>query len=213
MGGFWTLRRTAGLLKRPAPERKGPQRKAAAARGLPRLLVFTDPTRTPDLEALAAGLPPGAALVFRAFGAPDAEAVARRLLKQVRARRGRLLIGADAGLAARIGADGVHLPERAAGRARALKTARPGWLVTAAAHSPAAARAARAAGADAAVVSAVFPSRSPSAGAPLGPLRLAQIARLAGLPIYALGGVNDATAGRLRDLPLAGLAAVEAFRT
>ncbi|CAN7173667.1 thiamine phosphate synthase [Phenylobacterium sp. LjRoot219] len=207
MGGFWTLRRTAGLLKRPTPDRKGPARRA-----LPQLLVFTDPARTPDLDALAAVLPPGAALVFRAFGAADAETVARRLLKRVHARRGRLLIGADAALAARIGADGVHLPERAAGRARALKAARPAWLVTAAAHSPTAARAARAAGADAAVVSAVFPSRSPSAGAPLGPLRLAQLVRAAGLPVYALGGVNDATAGRLRDLPLAGLAAVEGFR-
>lgn len=203
MGGFWTLRRTAGLLKRPATARKG----------LPRLLVFSDPARTPDLDALAAALPAGAALVYRAFGAGDAEQVARRLLPQVRARRAKLLIGADAKLAARVGADGVHLPERAAGRARALKAGRPAWLVTAAAHSPTAVRAARAAGADAAVVSAVFPSKSPSAGAPIGPLRLARLVRVGGLPVYALGGVSDATAGRLRDLPLAGFAAVEGFRT
>lgn len=207
-GGFWTLRRTAGLLKPPTQERKG-----AAQRRLPRLLVFTDPQRTPDVEAVAAALPRGAALVYRAFGDPAAEPTARRLLKQVRSRRGLLLVGADADLAARVGADGVHLPERAAGRARTLKAARPGWLITAAAHSPAAVRRARAAGADAAVVSAVFASRSPSAGAPIGPLRLAQIARRGGLPVYALGGVGDATAGRLRDLPLAGLAAVDGFRT
>jgi thiamine-phosphate pyrophosphorylase len=61
------------------------------------------------------------------------------------------------------------------------------------------------------VVSAVFPSRSASAGAPIGTLRLAAVARRAGLPVYALGGVNDSTARRLKDLPLAGLAAVEAF--
>lgn len=202
-GGFWTLQRTAGLLKRPA----------AARKGLPVLLVFTDPQRTPDPEALARRLPAGAALVYRAFGAADAEVVGRRLLKLVRARRGRLLVGADAWLAARIGADGVHLPERAASQARRLKAARPHWLVTAAAHSGWAARRALAAGADAAVVSAVFPSRSPSAGRPIGVLRLAQIAQQAGLPVYALGGVNDRTAARLGDLPLAGLAAVEGFRT
>ena len=202
-GGFWTLRRTAALLKRPA----------AARKGLPTLLVFSDPERTPDLEALARRLPVGAALVFRAFGAADAEATGRRLLKLVRARRGLLLIGADAGLAARIGADGVHLPERAAFRARRLKASRPDWLVTAAAHSPRAMRRARAAGVDAAVVSAVFPSASPSAGRPIGVLRLAQIARGAGLPVYALGGVNDRTAGRLQDVGLAGLAAVDGFRT
>ena len=197
------MRRTAGLLKRPA----------AARKGLPALLVFTDPERTPDLEALAGRLPPGAALVFRAFGAADAEAVGRRLLRLVRARGGRLLVGADVELAARIGADGVHLPERAVARARRLKARRPDWLVTAAAHSPAAARRARAAGADAAVVSAVFPSKSPSAGRPIGAIRFAQIARMAGLPVYALGGVNDRTAGRLKDTSVAGLAAVDGFRT
>jgi thiamine-phosphate pyrophosphorylase len=175
------------------------------------LLVFTDPARTPDPEALARRLPAGAALVYRAFGAVDAEVVGRRLLKIGRARRARLLVGADAGLAARIGADGVHLPERAAVQARRLKAQRPHWLVTAAAHSVWAARCALAAGADAAVVSAVFPSRSPSAGRPIGVSRLALIARQAGLPIYALGGVNDRTAAQLKDLSLAGLAAVEGF--
>jgi thiamine-phosphate pyrophosphorylase len=122
-------------------------------------------------------------------------------------------VGADAHLAARIGAHGVHLPERAAGRARALKRRRPDWIVTAAAHTLRAARRAKAAGADAAVVSVVFASRSPSARAPIGPLRLALLARAAGLPVYALGGVNESTAKRLKDLPLAGLAAVDAFRT
>jgi thiamine-phosphate pyrophosphorylase len=174
--------------------------------------VFTDPSRTPDPEALARALPRGAGLVYRAFGAADADAVGRSLVRLVRARGGKLLVGADAGLAARIGADGVHLPERAVGQARSLKARRPDWIVTVAAHSPAAARRAKAAGADAAVVSAVFPSRSPSAGAPIGVLRLAVTARAAGLPVYALGGVNEMTARRLKDLPLAGLAAVDAFR-
>jgi thiamine-phosphate pyrophosphorylase len=108
-----------------------------------------------------------------------------------------------------VGADGVHLPERLAHRAPALKRARPGWLVTAAAHS---ARAARVR-ADAVVVSPAFPSGSPSAGAPLGPVRLAALVRAGGRPAYALGGLNDRTARRLRDAGLVGLAAVDAFRT
>ena len=159
---------------------------------------------------MAARLPRGAALVYRAFGARGAEATATRLTAVLHARGARLLIGADASLAARVRADGVHLPERMAGEARRIKAMHPDWIVTAAAHSL---RAARQTAADAAVVSAVFPSRSPSAGAPLGVVRLARIARAAGRPVYALGGVNDATAARLKDLPLAGLAAVDAFRT
>lgn len=170
------------------------------------MLFFTDPVRTPDPETAARRLPAGSAIVFRPFGAANAEDVARRLKSIARARGLKLLIGQDAALARRVGADGVHLPERLAHLAPPLKRARPGWLVTAAAHSL---RAARAPGPDAVVVSAVFPSRSPSAGAPLGPVRLAALVRAAGRPVYALGGVNNETARRLKDAGLVGLAAVE----
>lgn len=197
---FWTLQRTARLL--PARRRL---RKA-----LPALLFFTDPERTPDPEAAALALPRGSAVVFRTFGAPDAEARAGRLKAISHARGLMLLIGQDADLARRIGADGVHLPERLAYRAGALKRARPRWLVTAAAHSLVAARIR---GPDAVVVSAAFPSNSPSAGRPLGPVRLAALARAAARPVYALGGVNGKTARRLRDAGLVGLAAVEGLRT
>ncbi|WP_334160759.1 thiamine phosphate synthase [Phenylobacterium sp.] len=193
------MRRTAALLKPAAPPRKA----------LPHLLFFTDPVRTPDPAAVARTLPAGSAVVFRTFGAPDAESRALQLLAVARQRRLRLLIGADWRLARRIGADGLHLPERLARHARALKTARPGWTVTTAAHSLRAARAALAAGADAAVVSAAFASNSRSAGPPLGPVRLARLVRAAGGPVYALGGINNETARRLKDAGLVGLAAVE----
>ena len=177
------------------------------------LLFFTDPARTPDPEAIARQLPSGAAIVFRAFGAPDGEARGVRLAVIARARGLKLLIGADARLAARLGADGVHLPQRLAHRARRLKATHPGWIVTAAAHSTLAARRALAAGADAVVVSTALASASPSAGTPLGPVRMAILARRAGGPVYALGGITDKTARRLRDAGLIGLAAVDAFRT
>jgi thiamine-phosphate pyrophosphorylase len=171
---------------------------------LPALLFFTDPQRTPDVAAVARRLPRGSAIVLRTFGAADSEAQARALKPIVRARGLKLLIGQDAGLALRVRADGVHLPERLAHRAGPLKRAHPGWLVTVAAHSAAAARVPKA---DAVVISAVFASRSASAGVPLGPIRLASIAR--GRPAYALGGVNNKTARRLIDAGLIGLAAVE----
>lgn len=153
--------------------------------------------------ALARSLPRGTGLVYRAFGAPDRLETARALAIIARRRGLVLLVGADAELAARAGASGVHLPERLAGRA--LRLRRPGWIITAAAHSP---RAARRPGIDAFVLSAVFPSASPSAGPPLSALRFAQRVRTASAPAYALGGVNDATAGRLRMTGAAGLAGV-----
>lgn len=194
--------RTAQALGRAAARRKPP---------LPPLLFFTDPERTPDIEAAARRLPRGSAIVYRSFGAAGAEAQARRLLAIARSRGLLLLVGADAALATRVGADGVHLPERLAHCARRLR--RPGWIVTAAAHDSLAARRGLSAGADAVVVSAIFPSASPSAGRPIGPLRLAQIVRTAGGPVYALGGINDKTARRLMPAGLVGLAAVDALRT
>lgn len=189
------------------------RRRNGARKGLPALLFFTDPVRTPDAEAIAGRLPPGTAIVFRAFGAADAEAAGARLAAIARARKLILLVGADAALAGRLGAGGVHLPQRLAHRARRLKAAHPGWIVTAAAHSPRAARAALAAGADAVVVSTVFASRSASAGAPMGPIRLAMLVRRVKGPVYALGGIDNKKARRLKDADLVGLAAVDAFRT
>ena len=122
-----------------------------------------------------------------------------------------LLAGADPGLASRIGADGVHLPERRAAEAAAMRRARPGWIVTCAAHGAAAIVRARRAGADAVVVSSVFASASASAGRPLGALRFAGLVRIAGLPVYALGGVSAATARRLARSGAVGFAAVEAL--
>jgi thiamine-phosphate pyrophosphorylase len=89
-----------------------------------------------------------------------------------------------------------------------LRRAHPAWLITTAAHGPLAiARAARLR-LDAALVSPVFASASRSAGAPLGPLRLAALARQARLPIIALGGIDSRTAGRLARSGAAGLAAI-----
>lgn len=179
-------------------------------KGLPALLFFTDPQRTPDAETLAAGLPAGSAIVYRHFGAADADARAVRLKAIAHAGGLRLLIGRDVGLAARIGADGVHLPERMAHKAAGVKRAHPRWIVTSAAHSLAGARAGAA---DAVVISVAFPSRSASARPALGPLRLAALVRAAGRPAYGLGGVNDETARRLLDAGLIGLAAVDGLRT
>jgi len=197
------LARTAALLR--------PRKRAWKA--LPRLLFFTDPARTPDPEAIARTLPRGSAVVFRAFGAADAQARGLRLRKIADERGLRLLVGADAALAWAIGADGVHLPERLAHRARRLKAARPRWIVTAAAHSGLAARRGLAGGADAVVVSVVFASNSSSAGKAMGPIRLALLARAAGGPVYALGGINNKTARLLRETGLVGVAAVDGLRT
>jgi thiamine-phosphate pyrophosphorylase len=196
--GVLLLWRTASTLRARAGLRKPP----------PPLLFFTDLDRTPHPARVIAGLPRGSGVVFRAFGAPDAAALGRALGRQARRRGVLFLVGADRALAARLGADGVHLPQRLAVRAGTIAALRRRFLVTAAAHDlPAALRAHRA-GVDAIVVSAVFASASPTAGAPMGVMRFASLIRRAGAPAYALGGVNAGTVRRLRGSGAVGVAAV-----
>jgi thiamine-phosphate pyrophosphorylase len=169
---------------------------------IPSLYFFTDPKRTPDPARIVARLPRGAAVVYRHFGAPDRATVAQRLARLCRARGLKLLIAADPPLAHQVGAAGVHWPERFGSGHH------PEGLISAATHSGRAlARAA--CRADLAILAPIFPSRSPSAAAPLGPLRAGTLARTARLPVIALGGVNARTAKRLLGRGFAGLAAID----
>jgi thiamine-phosphate pyrophosphorylase len=177
------------------------------------MLFFTDPARTPSPERVMARRPRGAGVVFRAFGRPEALARGPELRNLARERGLIFLVGGDAGLARSLRADGLHLPERAVPAKLDRNRWPRGFLLTAAAHDLAAMRRAALAGVDAVVVSAVFPSASPSAGRPLGPTTLASWIRAANCPLYALGGVDRGTARRLKLTGARGLAAVDAFRT
>lgn len=165
---------------------------------LPPLLFVTDPTRTPDVAAVAERLPRGAGVVLRTFG---------RAAPRIRRQGLTLLVGADARLAIDLRADGLHLPERMAPDLPRIRARHPRWLITIAGHSPLAVRKAR--GADAVILSTVFESRSSSAGRAMGPLRLAAIARSSPVPVYALGGVDMKNARRLRATGVIGFAAVD----
>jgi len=183
------------------------------ARGvtLPSLLFFTDPARVPDPTTVAERLPRGAGIVFRAFGAPDAVEQGRRLRAIANERGLLLLVGAHANLADGIGADGLHMPERLAADIPRLRAEHARYLITVAAHDLGAMQAAERAGADAIVVSPVFPSNSPSAGEPLGLKGLEDLIAATPLPVYALGGVRARTVTQLIGGGLVGIAAVEAL--
>lgn len=176
---------------------------------VPRLLVLTDPARMPDPVEVAARLPAGSGLVYRHFGAADRVDVARRLRDVTRAQGCCLLMGGDAQLALDVGADGVHWPERMVYLGQRWRAMRPDWVMTGAAHGRRALVAASRFGLDGALVSPVFPSHSASAGRALGVSRFGQLCAAARVPVYALGGVGAANAGRLRAWA-SGFAVVEA---
>ncbi|MES2833569.1 MAG: thiamine phosphate synthase [Pseudomonadota bacterium] len=173
---------------------------------LPPLLFFTDPERTPRPWETAARLPAGAGVVFRHFGAPGAAETAARLRAVTRDASVRLLIGLDDALADMVGADGVHLPERALSRAAALKAAHPDWIITGASHGAVESIEAL----DAVVLSPVFTAGGVSSGKPqLGTEGFAAFAARIRRPAYALGGVNAENAASLIGCGACGIAGVD----
>ncbi len=173
---------------------------------VPPMLLFTDPERTPKPWAIAARMPAGSGVVYRSFGAGDALETAERLRAVTRDRGMALLIGLDGGLADRVGADGLHLPERALSAAYALSGRRPDWILTGAVHSVTAALAAR--DLDAVVLSPVFPAGGASAAKPaLGMDSLASASE-GRKRVIALGGITAGNAGGLQGSGVYGLAAI-----
>jgi len=62
---------------------------------------------------------------------------------------------------------------------------------------------------DAALMSTVFASQSPSAGTPTGRISFKKLCETAPLPVYGLGGVTALSAPLIA--PFAGLAAIQAL--
>ena len=184
-------------------------RRGKAGGRLPTVFFVTDPDRVPDPVSIARSLPRGAGVIFRGFGREAAEETAAALAAIARRRGLLLLIGADVAMAKRTGAGGVHLPERDIQKAPLIRRRHPLFIITGAAHSPRALRKAGAARLEAVLLSTAFASRSPTAGRPLGPIRLAIAARGSRLPVFALGGVKGRTAKRLIGTGVAGFAAVD----
>ena len=165
---------------------------------------MTDERMGKGLWAALDRLPRGAGVVFRHYGLPAGE---RRLLfaavAKVAKRRRLLLI--RAGDTAFSGEKGIHGrdPRRHRGQRRIFKT----WP----AHSPAEIIAGKRAGADLIFISPVFATRSHPTGRPLGPLRAAMLARLAGDNAIALGGVDERRFRRLGRGQFVGYAAIDAW--
>lgn len=180
-------------------------------RGLPALLLLTDPLRLPDPRALLPRLPAGSAVILR-HGDPQARAaLAAQLAPLCRRHRLLLLVAGDPALALRVGAAGVHWPERQLPRGR-WRRPRPAMIVTAAAHGRAAIVAARRGGVDAVLLSPVLPTQSHPGAPVLGVWRFAALVTRARLPVYALGGINRDTARRLAGSGAAGIAAIGGLR-
>ncbi|SDV51216.1 thiamine phosphate synthase [Chitinasiproducens palmae] len=168
---------------------------------------------TTFLASLEAALDRGIRLVqLRAKSLPtDVYAqLAKQALACCERYDARLLLNASADLVARCGAHGQHLDGAALAMAVADAPAAAG-LRSAATHSLAQIRRAEAVGVDFVTLSPVLATATHPDAVPLGWQRFAQLCGATRLPVYALGGMDEAVLDTAVAHGAHGIAAIRAF--
>lgn len=191
----------------------------------PRIILITDPAFGDDgivrcIETVGRALPAGSLCVQlrdKQRAIVSLRVFASRVRLITRAVSASLVINGDAALARDVGADGVHLGRDAGtvAQARAICGSRA-WI-SVSSHSDGAVRRAVRDGANAVLVSPVFPSRPPSVlaaekeGRGLDALRSAKDLAQGRLALYALGGVDADNARACAEAGADGVAVVRAL--
>jgi thiamine-phosphate pyrophosphorylase len=191
----------------------------------PRIILITDPAFGDDgivrcVETVGRALPAGSLCVQlrdKQRAIVSLRVFASRVRLVTRSVGAALVINGDAALARDVGADGVHLGRGAGTVQQARATCGSRAWVSVSAHSDAAVRRAVRDGADAVLVSPVFPSRPPSVLAPekegrgLDSLRSARVVADARTALYALGGVDADNTRACAEAGADGVAVVRAL--
>ncbi|WP_415811641.1 thiamine phosphate synthase [Litorimonas haliclonae] len=171
------------------------------------LIAMSDPVRTPDVIGWARALPKHCAVIYR-YDTFD-ESLAKELRKVTTANSQQLLIRSQSRYEF---SDGQHF-KRDTDLALISEAKRkfPDALLTLAALKKRRYKAPLP-DIDGLLVSAIFPSKSPSAGTPIGVETLKERTKEMKAPVFALGGINTKTAPALFGTNVAGIAAIGALR-
>jgi len=181
-------------------------------RPLPAAFFMTDEKRCPDPAAVIRVLPERCGVIFRDYRRPGRERLAHELAALCRERNILFLVAGDPGLARKVGADGLHLPEWALTRHPGTLGLGDQQILTASAHGVLALRRARAIGADAVMIAPAFRTESHADRPGLGIHRLQRLTAVSSQPFYILGGVTPAAVKRLPPLKkMAGIAGISFF--
>jgi thiamine-phosphate pyrophosphorylase len=165
---------------------------------------MTDPRLGDDLLPAIQRLPVGSGVVFRHY---QLEAVARKKLysevRRICAKRGHILmLAGDPRLARHWNADGVHGRQTGPARYRSVPV-----------HNVPEVAEAKRLRADLIFLSPLYMTSSHPGSRPLGPVRFAQLARLAfPAKVIALGGMTRAKAKKWHNNRVHGWAAIDAFK-
>lgn len=160
----------------------------------------------------AAALARGATLIqlrIPGAGARSLETEARALIATAHVP---VLVSSRCDVALAVGAYGVHLPESDLPVADARSLLGPDRLLGRSVHSPDAARAAAAEGADYLVYGPVYATASHPGAAPAGIEALREVCSAVSVPVLAIGGVDGARAAEVMAAGAGGYAAIAAFR-
>ena len=168
-----------------------------ARQTLPRRWLMTDPALGADVGHAIARVPAGGGVVLRHHRS-DA-AYGEEIARLCRARGLLLAVAGDVAFARRLGAGIVHNPDGPSA----------GLLVSRSVHSPGEAKAAR--GADLVFISPLFATPSHPGRAALGIAGGLELARSAGVPAIALGGMDESRGNAALAAGFHGWAAVRVW--
>jgi thiamine-phosphate pyrophosphorylase len=132
-----------------------------------------------------------------------------RIQEDLRGSGTRVLVNGRPDVACAAGAAGVQLPEEGL-PVREVRAAFPGLVIGASCHSAPGARRAEDEGADLVVFGPVFATPGKE-GRASGASVLAGVARALRVPVFAIGGIDPATAPAARAAGARGLAAIRVF--
>ena len=162
-------------------------------------------------EAVEEALAGGATMIQlreKELTGPALEAEARAVQKVCAAYGVPFIVNDDVELAARIGADGVHVGQTDMAAAAARSILGPEKIVGVTAKTVEQARAAAAAGADYLGSGAVFGSATKKDAKPMSPAQFAEICSSVDIPVVAIGGINSENMEELTGCGMAGFAIV-----
>ncbi|MEL7445310.1 MAG: thiamine phosphate synthase [Pseudomonadota bacterium] len=161
---------------------------------LPDKWLISDKRNDRALAKALRRLPRGSGFIYRHYHLDDPVRFARFMeLRRIARACGHCVVLADSALTAREwGADGIY------GGPRALYPRRRGLIQLATAHDLQEIAIANRRGADAILLSPVFPTRSHPGAPVLGPAKFRLLVRHAQMPVIALGGMSVEGAKALR---------------